>query len=89
MNLDDRVLNIMKKGPPTRFTIPIINIALKHPTTRKALLNAIEKAMERMSFDEQGPSRPEKLREDRYYMSRAFSHRLNALLHLAAYHHSP
>jgi len=28
MNLENRILNIMKKGLPTRFTIPLINFVL-------------------------------------------------------------
>ena len=71
MNLENKLLNIMKKGAPPRFILPLVNMALKNAKTRKALLEAIEKATYKMSFDEQGPSRPDKLREDRYYMSRA------------------
>jgi len=71
MRLENRVLNIMKKGSASRFTIPLLNSALKNPFTRKPLLNAIGKAMDRMSFDEAGPSRPRKLLEDRAYMSKA------------------
>jgi MoaA/NifB/PqqE/SkfB family radical SAM enzyme len=71
MNLEGRVLKIMQKGAPTRFTISLINAALKNSRTRKALLNAIGKAMDKMSFDEQSTSRPLKLREDRAHMSRA------------------
>ncbi len=71
MRLEGRVLNVMQKGPASKLTIVLLNAALKNAVTRKALLHAIEKAMDRMSFDEQGPSRPEKLLEDRAHMSKA------------------
>lgn len=71
MRLENRILNIMKKGSPSNLTISLLNATLKNSITRRALFHAIEKAMDKMSFDEQGPSRPEKLREDRAYMSKA------------------
>ena len=71
MKLENKILTIMKKGAAIHFIIPLIKTALRNPKTRKKLLNAIEKAMDKMSFDEQGPSRPDKLREDRAYMSKA------------------
>lgn len=71
MSLEDKVFKIMQKGAPSRFTVSLINAALKNSKTRKALLNAIEKAMDKMSLEEQTASRPRKLKEDRAYMSRA------------------
>ena len=71
MNFESTILRIMQKGYPSHLTISLINMALKNKTTRKQLLKAIEKSMDKMSFDEQGASRPLKLREDRAYMSKA------------------
>ncbi len=69
MNLEQKVLNIMEKGASSKFVTSTINVALRNSGTRKTLIKAIEKASYKMSL--KGPDRPEKLKEDRYYMGRA------------------
>ncbi len=74
LTLEERVKNIMEKGAPRKVIAGIINMSLKNSVTRRALINAIEKATYKMSF--KGPDRPAKVKEERYYMGRAL---LNSL----------
>ena len=69
LTLEERVKNIMEKGASRKVITGLINMSLKNSVTRRALINAIEKATYKMSF--KGPDRPSKVKEDRYYMGRA------------------
>ncbi len=78
MNLEEKVLNIMEKGPSSKFITSIINMGLRNSRTRKALIKALEESTYKMSL--KGPDRPEKLKEDRYYMSRALLNSMDRVL---------
>ncbi len=69
LTLEERVKNIMEKGGSRKAVAGIINMGLKTPVTRRALINAIEKATYKMAF--KGPDRPRKVMEERYYMGSA------------------
>ena len=75
MNLEEKVFKVMQKGASSRFTASLINMALKNSKTRNALIKAIEKATHKMSL--KGPERPEKVKEDRFYMGRALLNSMN------------
>ncbi|MCK4245137.1 MAG: radical SAM protein [Candidatus Omnitrophica bacterium] len=69
MNLEKKVFNIMEKGTSFKAATSLINMGLRNSKTRKALIKAIEKSTYKMSL--KGPERPEKVKEDRFYMGRA------------------
>ena len=69
LTLEERIKNIMEKGGSRKAVAGIINMGLKTPVTRRALINAIEKATYKMAF--KGPDRPRKVMEERYYMGSA------------------
>ena len=79
MNLEEKVLKVMQKGASSRFTTSLISMALKNSKTRKALIKAIEKATHKLSL-QGSEDRPQKLKEDRYYMSRALLTSVDSVL---------
>ncbi|NCQ56165.1 MAG: radical SAM protein [bacterium (Candidatus Ratteibacteria) CG_4_9_14_3_um_filter_41_21] len=69
MILEKKILAIMEKGPASQFTSYLIKTGLKNSRIRKVLIKAIEKAIYQMSLKES--NRPQKVKEDRFYMGRA------------------
>ena len=69
MNIQKAVFDVVEKGTSTRVVTTLINMALRNPRTRKALLRATEKAIYRAAMN--GPSRPRRVYLDRYYLGRA------------------
>jgi len=74
LKLEDKITKIMEKGASYKAISTILNISMKHSITRNALFNAIDKATYKMSF--KGPDRPDKVKEERYYMGSALLHSL-------------
>jgi len=75
VNLEERIVNIMEKGASQKVITGLLNAGMRNTITRRALINAIEKATYRMSF--KGPDRPDKVKEERYYMGRALLNSIN------------
>ncbi|MCD6408673.1 radical SAM protein [bacterium] len=75
VNLEERIVNIMEKGASQKVITGLLNAGMRNTITRRALINAIEKATYRMSF--KGPDRPDRVKEERYYMGRALLHSIN------------
>ncbi|MCM8833485.1 MAG: radical SAM protein [Candidatus Omnitrophica bacterium] len=75
--LEDRIFSIMEKGASQKVITGILNASLKNSITRKALINAIDKATYRMSLKTH--ERPKKVLEERYYMGRALLHSIERL----------
>ena len=69
MHLEDRVLTIMEKGVSQKVITGLFNVSLKTGVARRRLFKAIDKATYNVSL--KGPNRPEKVKEERYYMGRA------------------
>jgi len=70
--LEERVFSIMQNGASRRAISGLVRAGLRNRVTRRALINAVERATRRMSFS--GPERPDRVLEDRYYMGRALLH---------------
>ena len=77
VNLEERIVNIMEKGASQKVITGLLNAGLRNTITRRALINAIEKATYRMSF--KGPDRPDRVKEERYYMGRALLNSINKI----------
>ncbi|MCM8804948.1 MAG: radical SAM protein [Candidatus Omnitrophica bacterium] len=77
MNLEDKILTIMEKGATQKIITGLLNASLKNKITRKALINAIERATYRMSLKTY--QRPKKVLEERYYMGSALLHSIERL----------
>ena len=77
LKLEKTILGVMEHGASQKAIKKIINVSLKNSTTRKALINAVEKATYKMSF--KCSDRPFKAQEDRYYMGRALLNSLNKI----------
>ena len=60
VNLEERIVNIMEKGASQKVITGLLNAGLRNTITRRALINAIEKATYRMSF--KGPDRPDRVK---------------------------
>lgn len=69
MHLEDKILTIMEKGVSQKAVTGILNASLNNSITRRKLLSAVERATYKMCFN--GSNRPEKVREEQYYMGRA------------------
>ncbi|MCK4245167.1 MAG: radical SAM protein [Candidatus Omnitrophica bacterium] len=78
MNLEEKVFNIMEKSSPSKFITYIVNMGFRNSRTRRTLIKAIEKATYKMSL--KGPERPEKAKEDRFYMGRALLNSIDRAL---------
>ncbi|HDD64603.1 MAG TPA: radical SAM protein [Firmicutes bacterium] len=75
VNLEEKVMSVMEKGASRKVIQGILNASLRNAVIRRALIKAIEKATYKMSF--KGPDRPDKVKEDRYYMGRALLSSIN------------
>ena len=69
INLEDKILTIMEKGPSQKVVTGLLNAGLKTPVARKKLLAGMDRALYRLSM--KSSCRPLKVRQDRYYMGRA------------------
>ncbi|MCS7180448.1 MAG: radical SAM protein, partial [bacterium] len=75
--LEDRILKIMEKGASQKVITGLLSASLRNSITRRALINAIDRATYKMSLKTN--ERPKKVLEERYYMGRALLHSIERL----------
>ena len=72
INMESKLLTVMEKGTSQRFVSTILSFGLRSSLTRKPLIEALDRATYKMSF--KSLDRPDKVKEERYYMGSALLH---------------